>query len=339
QKSEPKEVVITVDSLFRNKILVVEKKLISYAETLYQAINPILLSNVLNENQPYFFLQSVLCMAWVCVFAAISLLLRRYEYGLTMLSCVVTIGILFVLLGASTLGLPQLMDVNRTRIYIVYLMPLIWAFTIDAPIYTLLGFLKRKWFMYMVSLFVCLAVGVFLSKYTALRQPRFFESLETNGAITSLTNIIREDKNFSWTIVSANDERNMANGHGYHYELIQFLRDIESAGQNTVAIPTPYVYFFIEKAPLDTDRKVSKEGAQNELPVGGDIAIYQEENRWIVMSRFYYWAKTYQEMYHNEMKVYYEDDTFICYQIKQNINHLNNFAIDYGYNKATAAGS
>ena len=32
------------------------------------------------------------------------------------------------------------------------------------------------------------------------------------------------------------------------------------------------------------------------------------------------------------MKVYYEDDDFVCYYIEQNEYYLNNFAIDYGYN-------
>ena len=37
-------------------------------------------------------------------------------------------------------------------------------------------------------------------------------------------------------------------------------------------------------------------------------------------------------MYPNEMKVYYEDDDFICYEIKQDTSALLNLAIDYGFN-------
>lgn len=61
--------------------------------------------------------------------------------------------------------------------------------------------------------------------------------------------------------------------------------------------------------------------------------MYQGENRWITMSKMYVWAQKYHELYPNEMEVYLETDSFICYRIKQNMYHLYNFAIDYGYNQ------
>ena len=33
------------------------------------------------------------------------------------------------------------------------------------------------------------------------------------------------------------------------------------------------------------------------------------------------------------VQVYYETDQFVCYKIEQNMYHLYNFAIDYGYNQ------
>ena len=52
-----------------------------------------------------------------------------------------------------------------------------------------------------------------------------------------------------------------------------------------------------------------------------------------MMSRMYYWAQAFMELYPNEMKVYYEDNKFICYKIEQNMYHQYNFAIDYRYNQ------
>ena len=43
-------------------------------------------------------------------------------------------------------------------------------------------------------------------------------------------------------------------------------------------------------------------------------------------------TQKFQELYPNEMKVYYENDRFVCYYIEQNVYRLYNFAIDYGYN-------
>ena len=107
-----------------------------------------------------------------------------------------------------------------------------------------------------------------------------------------------------------------------------------------ILIPTKNIYFFIEKIPLDysvsyagSGQSISKKGAGQALPNAGGIVVYQGENRWIVMSRMYYWAQAFMKKYPNEMKVYYEDDQFICYRIPQNMYHQYNFAIDYGYNQ------
>ena len=51
-------------------------------------------------------------------------------------------------------------------------------------------------------------------------------------------------------------------------------------------------------------------------------------------------AKQFKELYPDEMEVYYETDSFICYRVQQNVNSPYNFAIDYGYNNPTPkAGS
>jgi len=243
-------------------------------------------------------------------------------------------------LGSKSLGLPELMDTNRTRIYLTYSLTIIWSFVVDAPIYTLFGGFKKKWVKYCASFIVCMAIGVLLAKNVPFRTPMVSPGLQTNEAVTCLTNIIHENKDFTWTIVSVTDELNMAIDHGFHYETIDFLRKMEYTGSyGALTIPTSHVYFFIEKVPLDyllkydkSGQAISTLGAQKPLPNGNDISVYQGENRWIIMSKMFYWAKAYQKMYSNEMKVYFEDDNMICYQIKQNEYSLNNFAIDYGYN-------
>lgn len=112
-----------------------------------------------------------------------------------------------------------------------------------------------------------------------------------------------------------------------------------TAGREMLTIPTKTVYFFIEKIPIDypqsyegSGQKVSKEGASRYLPMGAGLSVYQKENRWIVMSRMYYWAQEFKKLYPNEMKVYMETDNFVCYKIEQNTYRLYNFAIDYKYN-------
>ena len=112
------------------------------------------------------------------------------------------------------------------------------------------------------------------------------------------------------------------------------------AVNGNLTLPTDRVYFFIEKIPLDytvayegSGQLISEEGAKKPLPTAGDISVYEGENRWIVMSRMYYWAQAFKERYPNDMKVYYESEDFVCYVMPQNMYHQYNFAIDYGYNQ------
>ena len=106
-----------------------------------------------------------------------------------------------------------------------------------------------------------------------------------------------------------------------------------------VTIPTEKVYFYIEKKPLNYANgyggeipEVSEEQAGQALPDNSGLAAYNGPRRSITMSRMYYWAQRFMELYPNEMKVYFEDDNFVCYYIDQNVFRLYNFAIDYGYN-------
>ena len=127
----------------------------------------------------------------------------------------------------------------------------------------------------------------------------------------------------------------------WHYEVIDFLQGMEDYEEDyEMYIPTQYVFFFVEKVSVnyaygeftDIDATVSEEWASMELPGKNSLDQYQGTNRMIVNSRMYYWAQEYMRRFPNEMKVYYEDDEFICYYIEQNEYYLNNFAIDYGYN-------
>ena len=130
----------------------------------------------------------------------------------------------------------------------------------------------------------------------------------------------------------------MTEFYGYHYETITLLNQLKDLGQNPeIIIPTKCVYFFIEKIPVDygestKHEEVTAKGAETPLPFTGGLHPYTGENRWITMSHMYEWAQRFQELYPNEMEVYYESDSFICYRLQQNVNSPYNLAIDYGYN-------
>ena len=269
------------------------------------------------------------------------IILRRITYGEMLMSAGFCMGILTLLLCAGNLGLPVLMDPARCSIYYVYLLIVSITVLGDGLLYLI--FMPRILTIprNAVSFILTVSMAAGMIHQGLVKTPDFISDYVSNGAFTCLTNIIKENKDETWTIVSANDETQMGLDHGWHYETITFLRKQEHINKDTkLIIPTEKVYFFIEKIPLNysvvysgSGQSISKKGASQSLPNSGGIGMYQGEGRWILMSRMYYWAQAFMEMYPNETKVYYESEDFVCYVISQNMYHQYNFAIDYGYNE------
>ena len=280
-------------------------------------------------------------IAVLILLGLVFIILRRITYGEMLMSAGFCMGILTLLLCAGNLGLPVLMDPARCSIYYVYLLIVSMTVLGDGLLYLIfmpriLTILRNA-----VSFILTVSMAAGMIHQGLVKTPDFISDYVSNGAFTCLTNIIKENKDETWTIVSANDETQMGLDHGWHYETITFLRKQEHINKDTkLIIPTEKVYFFIEKIPLNysvvysgSGQSISKKGASQSLPNSGGIGMYQGEGRWILMSRMYYWAQAFMEMYPNEMKVYYESEDFVCYVIPQNMYHQYNFAIDYGYNE------
>ena len=280
-------------------------------------------------------------IAVLLLLGVVFIILRRITYGEMLMSAGFCMGILTLLLCAGNLGLPVLMDPARCSIYYVYLLIVSITVLGDGLLYLI--FMPRILTIprNVVSFILTVSMAAGMIHQGLVKTPDFISDYVSNGAFTCLTNIIKENKDETWTIVSANDETQMGLDHGWHYETITFLRKQEHINKDTkLIIPTEKVYFFIEKIPLNysvvysgSGQSISKKGASQSLPNSGGIGMYQGEGRWILMSRMYCWAQAFMEMYPNEMKVYYESEDFVCYVIPQNMYHQYNFAIDYGYNE------
>ena len=264
----------------------------------------------------------------------------KYCYGAMMVSCGIYMVLMSALLSAGDLGLPSLMDPGRCSIYYAYSVPILLALIVDAVLNLLMWAKEMAKFKNFVSLLIALLMVFGAISGDFVKAPRDLTTLEMNEAVACLTNIIREEEDFTWTICSANDETQMGKEHGYHYESIDFLKKQEYVGDlGEIIIPTHTVFIFIEKRPLDytvyyegSGQAVSELGAMKSLPLKRGISMYQGEARWVVMSRMYYWAQEFKRMYPEDMTVYCETADFICYRIEQNTYRLYNFAIDYGYN-------
>lgn len=266
-------------------------------------------------------------------------LYRNYCYGAMVITTGFYMILMCIIISPESLKLPMLMDFNRGRVYFAYSIPLFAAVLVDALIYLLMPF-KNRHFGNFVSLAGTFGLLAGLYMIGQIREPYVSKGMEMNDAIKCITNIILTDEDYKWTICSANDENQMCYDHGFHYELITFLREMEGIGSvGRINIPTQVVFFFIEKVPIDyfatyedSGQHISEEGAENPLPWGTNLSVYQARNRWIVMSRIYEWAETFRALYPNEVNIYLETDEFVCYRVEQNPYRLFNFAIDYHYN-------
>lgn len=317
-----------------------KEKLSVRMQRLYQVVQKELEYYVANHDarMPRFLLGSI---GLLFLLGCLWLLLRRWEYGALLVSVSIFMLFLTGLQSAAVTGIPQVIEVSRHAVYYAYGIAAVWSLCLDAVLFLLL---RGNHLMDFGSLATVAAVCV-TAGLTGVRTPVCLTAYETNGAMICLENIIRENRDGgTWTICSANDERWMVDeyAHGYHYELITFLRKMEDPNEYTsVMIPSSSVYFFIEKIPglyvdyINTekpDRTVSVDGAQEPLSSWPGIVPYIGNARWVTMSHMYYWAQEFKRLYPNEMEVYYETDDFVCYRIRQNEYSLYNFAIDYGYN-------
>lgn len=277
------------------------------------------------------------------VLGLISVCMRRTDYGGLLWSVGVYMVMLFALESMRALGLPELMDPTRTAIFFAYSIGTLAAVTIDAVFYLTLGWFKRTWIMDIAVLLVIIAGGYEAKVNHLYKEPIHTSALEKNAAVKCLTNIINNNEKNTWTICSANDETEMVQGSGYHYEMITFLKEMRNIKKNPVVqLPTNTVYFFIEKVPINyanqidptiwESKSVSKEDASKPLCLETGLAPYMKTERQVTMSHMYYWAQEFMKVYPNTMDVYYETDTFVCYRVSQNGYNLYNFAVDYGYN-------
>ena len=155
--------------------------------------------------------------------------------------------------------------------------------------------------------------------------------------------------------------RNLHIEDGRHEELLDFHNKLK---QDKYIIPTEYLFFYVEKNPIkyaqyhffDGPRwlaqakyipnykystailsegddikhsKIAEKYVDNSLEIMGKVsdAYTNIKNRRILESELYYWCQDFKKRFPNEIKVYYEDEDFICYIVKQNPEHLYDLGI------------
>lgn len=288
-----------------------------------------------------FGLITLLLIAFGFVVGAFALFRGEAEQGRVTLAAAINLCFLCLVLMSKELGVPALMDKNRVSSYFAYFLMILLGMVIDRLLELGMSFFEGEVIQKVFPVIFTVICFVFLGLVGWVRMPERMEAFQKNGAILCVTNILRENKPYTFNIVSANDELRMIEEYGYHVEASDLLVRNKSWNVDSYyVIPSQKVYVFIEKIPSEYDepyegsgKPISRESASKPLPTGTGIDPYKGEKRHVIMSKLYYWAQAFSKMYENEMSVYYEDDEFVCYEIRQNVDRPYDMSFDYGYNE------
>lgn len=187
----------------------------------------------------------------------------------------------------------------------------------------------------------------------------YYELTRYNAAVSVTNNIIETLPKHSYTIVSTTDEIYQVIQNGRHEELHTFIKN---QNKDSYTLPTEYIFFFVEKQPIkyahnhffSGPKWLAKNRYEN-LYTGysisvGDAIVHSEisseaakqtvgylgkpaqaysvlSNRTILESKMYEWCEAFEKAYPYEMKIYYEDEAFVCYYVQQNVQKLYNLGL------------
>ena len=291
---------------------------------------------------------------WICVIPVVLVILmwltgvllrkvtnRTLEY----LSQMIYLIFLLTEVILDRFELPVVIEPKRMGIFIAYMLPLLMAIPLEMC-YKLLQKYQSWRILCNVAALGCLGMTCFYIGMNGMEKelPTVYY-FQTTGAMKAACDIIRHYEKDTWTIVSPVNETTLTYNHGYHYEMWDFITELEDYKEGMeLYIPTEYVFFYVEKMPIqqygtrfsvddEILRKrdsISIEAAMEEI--GNDFRKadeYYKFKRLELMSRMYFWANAYQKYFQDEMTVFYEDDEIVVYRLKQNTYALNNLAIDY----------
>lgn len=199
------------------------------------------------------------------------------------------------------------------------------------------------------------------TNYFGVYHGYMYISMTRYGAAVEVTNEVNHKfPKDEFTIVSPTDDLYQVIEYGRHEETATLLREMQ---YGTYAIPTEYLFFFVEKEPMlyaqyhfvtgpdwlanekyaalspssitsegkqVIHSEISKDSAEQDLMYFSLLSDTYKDftSRNIIESKMYYWCENLMKKYPDEMNVYYEDDQFICYVVRQNTYRLMNLEND-----------
>lgn len=255
------------------------------------------------------------------------------RFGAHYVALVMCVFVIFIFGGAQRLGLMVLFDASRASVFASPFYCMLLAIPMDLLFFAFANYRNKaiQCLLAAASLGLSGAAG-----YVIVENDLNHHYFDVNLAYYNepdylIDRIQKEYPKYDYTVISPTDEYYAVVEHGYHTELSEFVAMVDGK-YPAFKIPTQYVFFFIEKYTLQDYFKgqafVDEETAKGDFIYQGSTQDYYYQRN-VIESKAYYWAKAYQQMYPNQMHVYFENDIYICYVLVQNKNSPLDMRIDY----------
>ena len=254
--------------------------------------------------------------------------------------------------SARFLGLPFLVDPPRLISVIFMFMVAVLAVPVDAA-FMLADRIPDPRVMKTCAP-VTVIVIYLITKFAGVFHGNLYMSMtRLDEAVMVTQEITSRYPKFSYTIVSPTDDLYQMVEYGYHEELVDF---INGAYLYDYLIPTEKIFIFLEKNSLcygqdhfyEYPALLADNKYQNmdwDYPtVGDDIYAVPISDDLVDEEKTYYfgssenyknvavrtelesklarWCRDFEEYYPGELKVFFENDDFVCYYIEQNTQNF-----------------
>lgn len=260
-----------------------------------------------------------------------------------------------ILYAAPFLGLPEIIAGARLCLTEQILLFAMMAVPFDG-LFFLFEKTKAARFSPFLSLLGVVSIYAGTHYFGIFHGYLYYELTRYNSVVEVTNSIIENCPKYQYTIISTTEELYQAIESGRHEEILDFYN---RSKQEKYIIPTEYLFFYVEKKPIQYaqyhfftgprwlaqakytkfykySNAVLSEGDEiansqiSEFLLNDPITITGKasdaysniKNREILESEMYFWCQKFKMHFPNEIKVYYEDEDFICYVVKQNTDHL-----------------
>lgn len=265
--------------------------------------------------------------------------------------------IFMIMYWPVTMGLPSLVAGSRLCSTEQMLNIAMIAIPVDM-LMSLAAFILPRFVVKAAAVFAVFGIYIGTMLTGTFHGYLYYELTRYNGAVMTTYSITKTLPKGSFTIVSPVDETYQIIGYGWHEELVSF---INQSANSEYTLPSEYVFIYVEKKPIEyaqshfftgprwlawekypqyygsyvsqcpdiTHSEISEELAAGRLarfPVSS-ISYSDLDTRTILESTAYQWCQDFDKIYPHELRVYYEDDNFICYYFRQNTQRLYRLGI------------